>query len=342
MKLSGFRNKRYGLFGIFSALALSTLLIVWVCAADPSWAQEQDYPNKTIKVIIPMGAGGGADLAARLISDAFSKTFKVPVVVENRSGAAGMLGSKFVLDSKPDGYTILSCADSSMISGPASSPNPLYSPLVDFLPLCPFGSYGSSFGVRTASPFKTLDDYVKAAKANPGKITMAHTTMGGVGQYAFEVWKKAAGVDIKFVILNDTGPTISATLGGHVDAMVISTVAFLPYVKSGEIRMLAVGDRPPGYSPTTFPSFAEQGYAKEEPYMKTYLGFYVSAKTPKPLYDKMVSAFQKVSTDPEVKKKLLDLGLTPNYIAPKEYLELLKDKTVVITKIVDELGLKVK
>ena len=196
--------------------------------------------------------------------------------------------------------------------------------------------------MRAASPFKNLADYVNAAKANPGKITMAHTTWGGVGHYAFAMWRKAAGVDIKFVVLNDVGPTVAATLGGHVDAMTISTVGLLPYIKSGEMRMIAVGDRPPGYDPAIFPSFTEQGYGKHEPYQKTYLGFYVSSKTPKPLYDKMVAAWQKVATDPEVKKKILDLGLTPNYIPPKEYFELLKDKTAVITELINELGLKMK
>ena len=322
---------------VFLVLALISLLLVWLHGYGPALGQEKGYPDKPVKVVIPYEPGGVIDVAVRAMADFLNRELKVPIIIENKAGAGGMIGTNEVLRAKPDGYTLLAASDSVMIISPLESPNPLYDPFKDFLPICGYGGTPVAFGVHHSSPFKTLGDLVKAAKENPGKLTVALSPIGGENHLTFEIFRKEAGVNMKLVPTTGTGPGFAALLGKHVDMLVISYIAFVPHLRSGEVRLLAAGTSVPGSS---VPSFAEAGYPKAA--SPRYDAFFASAKTPRPIYEKLVASFKRVVNNPELGKRWENIGLFPIYKSPPEYTQFLKEKWATYSILVDELGLKKK
>jgi tripartite-type tricarboxylate transporter receptor subunit TctC len=319
---------------------LGLSLLFGVCSHNLSWAQE-GYPSKPIKVIIPRDPGGASDLAVRVMTDYLSQELKQPIVIENKAGAGGLIGISEVNRAKPDGYTLLSVADSGMILAPMESPNPPFDTFKDFLPICAFGGTPVAFGVHQSSPFKTLADFVKEAKARPGTLNVAVTSLGNENHLTFEIFRKVAAVNLKLVPFKGTGEAIAALLGKHMDMLVLTFVGFQPYVKSNEVRLLVIGPSFPGVS---VPNFTEAGY--NDPRLKSLLNryntFMVSSKTPKPIYDKLVSTFKQVATNPELIKKWETIGVIPDYLGPAELTKFMKEKWDVCSLLLDELGLKKK
>jgi tripartite-type tricarboxylate transporter receptor subunit TctC len=318
-------------------LTLGMFLFIWFCGDSRVSAQEKPYPYKPIKIVIPFEPGGSIDIAVRVMTDYLTRELGVPMIVENRGGAGGMIGGSEVLRSKPDGYTLLAATDAVMIISPLKSPNPPYDTFKDFLPICAYGGSPVTFGVHKSSPLKTLADLVKEAKENPGKLTCAITQFGAENHLDLEIFRKAADVNIKIVPYKGPGEGAAALLGRHVDMIVFMYTTLLPYVKSGEARYLAAGASIPGSS---IPTFAEAGFPRTT--LPRYNAFFVSAKTPKPIHEKLVLAFKRVSTNPELIKKWETLGLFPDYKSPAEYTSIMKNKWDAYSKLIDDLGLKEK
>jgi len=263
-------------------LALGLFFLLLINGYHPAWSAETEYPYKPIKIIIPFEPGAIIDVAVRVMTEYLTRELKVPMVIENRGGAGGILGANEVLRAKPDGYTLLACGDAALTIAPLTSPNPPFDPFRDFLPICGCGGAPSAFGVYKSSPMKTLADLVKEAKENPGKVTAAITTYGGETHLDFERFRKAAGVNMKLVPYKGTGEGVSALMGRHIDMLLLSYTAFLPYLKSGEVRLLAIGETVPGSSTQTFDQAGYPGTT-----FPRVNGFYVTAKTPLPIYENL-------------------------------------------------------
>lgn len=300
-------------------------------------AQVKGYPNKTVEVILPVAPGGSSDIATRIITEELSRELKVPFVVTNHPGAAGLIGPSKVLKEKPDGYTLLSGGSSMMTFAIIQSPNPPYDPFRDFLPICSPGSAPIIFGVQKSSPFKTLPEFLDYAKKNPGKLTCGISSMGRELHLAFELLRKAAGVNIKIVPYKGTGEAVSALLGKHIDMMLLSYIGFLPYIKSGEARVLAITIKVPN---SGIPTTAEIGYPQVN--IRTQLGFYCSAKVPKEIYDRLVTLFQGVLKNPEVARKLESNGVVVQYKNPEELTKDLREEWDIVSKLAEDIGLKSK
>ena len=318
-------------------MALFFFIMACFFGIRSAWAQGKGYPNKTIEVILPVAPGGSSDIATRIITEELSRQLKVPFVVTNLPGAAGLIGPSKVLKERPDGYILLSGGSSMMTFAIIQSPNPPYDPFKDFLPVCGYGSAPIIFGVQNASPFKTLEELIDYAKKNPGKLTCGISSMGRELHLAFELLRKAAGINIKIVPYKGTGEAVTALLGKHIDMMLLSYIGFLPYIKSGEARVLAITLKFPN---SGIPTTAEIGYPQVN--IRTQLGFYISAKTPKDIYEKVVSLFEGVVKDPNVAKKLENSGVVVQYKAPKEFTNELKEEWDVVSKLADDIGLKAK
>lgn len=298
-------------------------------------AEEKDFPNKPIEIVVPYDPGGNADICTRIIAKEMSpKLVKVPIIITNIAGAGGMLGVAKVLRSKADGYTLFNAATANMITAPLQSPNPPYD-LKDFLPICCYGSTPMIFGVYSTSPFKTIGDVVDYARMNPGKLTCGVTSLGGENHLDFELFKKVAGVNIKIVPYKGTGEAVASLLGKHIDMMVLTYVGFLPYLKAGDARVLATTQKVPG---SNLPTIAEAGYPQVNIHMLS--GFFLSAKTPKVIYEKHVAFFEKVVKDPDVLKKLENSGILPLFKTSKEFMTELKERWVITSKLLEELGMK--
>jgi tripartite-type tricarboxylate transporter receptor subunit TctC len=302
-----------------------------------AWAQEKGYPTKSIEVIVPASPGGSSDIATRIIAEELSRQLKVPFVVTNIAGAAGMAGAARVLKARPDGYTLLSSGTQGMISSPIQSPNPPFDTFKDFTPICSYGSSPMIFGIKSSSPFKTLEDLINYGRKNPDKLTCGITNIGGEPHLLIELFKKGVGVNIKPVPHKGTGDAVTALLGQHIDMMVLTYIGFLPYIKSGEARVLAITQKVPG---SGIPTFAELGYPKVN--IRTQLGFYVSSKTPGEIQEKLISLLEKVTKDPNVARKLETSGVVVDYRSPREFTNELKEEWDTVSKLADEIGLKQK
>ena len=298
-----------------------------------TWAQEK-YPSKPIRIVVPYDPGGVTDLGVRAVTDYLTRELKVPMVVENKSGAAGMIGASDVLKAKPDGYTLLAAGDA-FITAPLQSPNPPYDPFKDFLPICGFGGTPVAFAVHRQSPFKTLGDFVKEAKASPGKLTVAVTSIGGENHLSFELFRKVAGVNLKLVPYKGTGEAVAAFLGRHVDMLVLTYVGLVPYIKTGEGRILVVGSSIPGSS---LPNFADAGFSQA--LLPRVNAFLCSAKTPKPIYNELIPAFKRAATHPELAKKWDNIGFVAEFRSPADCTQVMKTKWETYAVLMDELGLR--
>jgi tripartite-type tricarboxylate transporter receptor subunit TctC len=319
---------------VFVRLA-SLLALLCVFNTSVTWAQEK-YPSKPIKIVVPYDPGGVIDLGVRAVTDSLAQELKVPMTVENKSGAGGMIGASEVLRAKPDGYTLLAAGDA-FITAPLESPNPPFDPIKDFVPICGYGGTPAAFAVHKASPLNTIADLVKEAKATPGKLTVAVTSIGGENHLSFEAFRKLAGVNLKLVPYKGTGEAVAALLGRHVDVLVLTYVGLLPYVKTGEMKIIVVSSAIPGSS---LPNFADAGYAQA--LLPRVNGFLCTVKTPKSIYDELVPAFKRAVMNPDVAKKWDNIGLVPEYRSPSEYTQVLKQKWETYGVLMEELGLRKK
>jgi tripartite-type tricarboxylate transporter receptor subunit TctC len=329
--ISEFRNK-VNCCRKFFILALGSFFLIWLYGHNLTWAQEKEYPNKPIKIVLPFSPGGVTDLAVRAMTDYLSQELKVPVLVENKGGAEGMIGASMVLKAPPDGYTLLAGSDPPLVWGPMFSPNPPYDPFKDFLPVGGFGVSAAGYAVHASSPLKTIADFVSEAKRNPGKLSAALTQIDH--RLGFEKFKKVAGMDVKIIPFPAVGEAIAAVLGKHADLLCLSYPSLRPYINSGEVRLILVDFPLPGSS---VPTFAEAGYP-EAAGVAMFTALQVSAKTPKPIHEKLVTTLKRVANNPELRKKWENVGIIPDYKTPTEISDDLKKKWDTVSEFTKEFG----
>jgi len=317
------------------AILTGFCIIPWMFSVNTVWSQEKGYPSKPIEAVINAAPGGSSDISTRIITEELSRRLKVPFVVINHEGAGGMTGAVKVLKAKPDGYTLLSTGSSSMTCVPLQSPDPPFDTFKDFIPLCCYGSTPVVFVVHKSSPFKTLEELIRFAKGNPGKLTCGLPNIGREPHLDLELLKKAAAVNIKVIPYKGTGDVIAALLGKHIDMVAQTYIASIPYLKSGETRAMAITQK---VANSGIPTTAETGYPHVN--ISVLLGFFVSAKTPKTTYEKLIPHLEGVVKDPDIAKKLETSGVLPEYKSPSDFTAELKDNWDSISKIVEEIGLK--
>ena len=333
--ISKFRNE-ISCGKTFRFLAFCSFFFIWLCGHSLTWAQGEGYPSKPVKIVVPYSAGGGADLVMRALAGYLGKELGVPIIIENKSGADGMIGAATVLKAKPDGYTLLVASDAPMIHGPLGSPNPPYDPLKDFLIIGGTGVTPHVFTVPASSPFKTIGDLVSEAKRNPGRLSVGTNQIDG--RLKIVKFEKVAAIDLTFVPFASTAEIVSAVLGKHIDMMVLTYAASRPYIDAGELRILLTNYRLPGRSA---PTPAEAGYPDAE-IVVARNGLAVSAKTPKPIHEKLVAAFERAHKNPELLKKWDKIGLIADYKNPTDFFDDMKKKWNIEGELVRELGLTPK
>jgi len=320
------------LIAVFVSLAMIVL-----CGPTAIVAGEKGYPSQPIKIVVPNAPGGSNDLLARMVADYLAKELKVPVLVENREGASGMLGAAMVFKAKPDGYTLLAGGDL-MCAGVLQSPNPPFNPFTDFLPICMVGATPSAFGVYSSSPFKTLTEFVKAAKGSPGKLTCGVTTLGSSTHLGLILLIKYSEIDIKVIPYKGNPQAIPALLGKHIDMLTLTSPSFRPQAESGEARILAVSSPIPG---TSLRTLMEEGFPQPEfRLVEGFTAYHVVRNTPKEIHDKLVLTFERMVKNPEFSAKLDGLGSIRSYKNPAEYKEFIRDKWRVTSDILETLGLR--
>jgi tripartite-type tricarboxylate transporter receptor subunit TctC len=281
-------------------LAWTIALAVSVVASAGQYAWPQSAA--TIKIVVPYPAGGVGDTLARLLAEQIGRTQGRVLIVENRPGANGLIGTEAAARAAPDGNTALLTTNSLLMNPHMRKVN--YDALVDFQPICRLTRTPTVIAVNSASPYHTVADLIGAARAKPGDVTLA-SNPGGLSQIAFEMLTRAAGVNITFVPYAGDAPAVNALLGGHVTSVLYSYPAVAAQVNAGKLRVVATASRTRIEPLPEVPTIAESGYKDIE--VDAWFGLFAPAKTPKERLAQLTGQFTAALQSPEIKSKLGDL-----------------------------------
>jgi len=313
----------------------STLL---VCMPLLAAAQASDFPNKAIRLIVPFPPGGATDAAARLVATKMSEQWGQPVLVDNRAGAGGNVGSDLVAKSPADGYTlVMGVTGSHAINTSLYSKMP-YDPVADFVAISQVAVVPNVLVVHPSVPARNLAELVALAKKEPGKLNYASLGNGTAAHLGMEMLKTEAGVDISHTPYKGSAPAVSDLLGGQVQMMVDGLPSALPHVKAGKLRAIALTSLRRSPSLPDLPTIAE-----------TYPGFYADAwsglfapkGTPPPVVDKLSTEVQRILKLPDVREKLAALGAEPVGSTQAEFTAHVKREIDKWAKVVKTSGAKV-
>ncbi len=295
-------------------------------------AKALDYPakGKTITLIIPWPAGGATDANGRLIAAALEKELQVPVQAVNKPGASAQVGITEAVQAKPDGYTIvMTNLPSSITSYLLPERKAIYG-RKDLMQVANQVTDPQGIAVSKNSPYKTLKDLVAAAKPKPGQVTIADTGIN-TGDLATLLLQQAA--DVKFASVHQEGDAANMTslLGGHVEASMNTLSVHLPYLKSGDVRVLALFDKERSKFAPDVPTAEEQGY---KVHFQSVRGFSVPGGTPQPIIDLLSTTVKKAMDGDDMKKKLDEMGVSQRYMDSKEYAKFWDEYEAMIKPIV--------
>ncbi len=291
-------------------MKLATLLaIVGLGAAVlPSLSQAQDYPSRAIQFIVPYTPGTTADTLARLLGPKIAQRWNVPVVVENKVGASGIIGTDAVAKAAPDGYTFLFVATS---YGTLAATNPKlpYDPIKSFAPVSLLGTSAWTLVVNNKFPATNVREFVEQVKKQPGIVNYASPGTGGSQHLAMELFKQETGTDMIHVPYKGSAGALNDIVAGHVQASVVSLQSATPLVQSGKMRMLAVMSRERAPTFPQVPTLAESGYGNM--LVETWYGAMAPAGTPPAVISKMNSEINSLLALAEVKEAMAKMGVDP-------------------------------
>jgi tripartite-type tricarboxylate transporter receptor subunit TctC len=295
---------------VWNAL-LCTATVVLGFAGDPDRAVAQNFPNRTITLVIPFAPGGSTSIVGRVIADKMSELIGEKVVVDNRPGAGGTVGTKAVAKSDPDGYTIALGYTGTLAIGPSLFKNAGYDPRKDFAPIGMIGNAPNSLVVHPSFPAKTVGELIAYAKANPGKVNFGSAGAGTASHITGEYFATSAGIKLVHVPYKGTGPALTDLLGGHIPMAFAPIPASHANVSAGMLRALAVTSTTRSGLLPDVPTIAEAALPGFD--ASLYYGLVAPAGTPRPVIDKLNKTLNAALASDEVKKQL---GLDGTEITP--------------------------
>jgi tripartite-type tricarboxylate transporter receptor subunit TctC len=310
---------------------LLALLIVGSPAAQTT------YPEKPIRVIVGFPPGGPADTVARLLGQKFAEAWGKPVVIDNVPGAAGNIAAERVAKAAPDGYTLALVAEAQIVINP-SLYKLAYDPVNDFAPVSQVTVSPYVLVVHNAVPAKSVRELVALAKAQPGGLTFASAGSGSAPHMAAELFKSAAGAEIRHIPYKGVAPAIPDLLGGRVTMMFCPIAVILPMVREGKMRALAVTSLKRFSAAPELPTIAESGYPGFD--VTGWLGLLAPARTPVTIVGKLHLETVKALALADLRAKLVDLGLEGIGGAPDEFAAVIKSGIPKWAKVIKESGIK--
>jgi len=313
---------------------LFTMLPTAALSADAPEA----WPTKRITYVVPFAPGGNTDTLARIISEKLTGTLGQPVIVDNKPGAGGNIGSDFVAKAKPDGYTILGGTISSHAINSSIYPKMPYDATKDFEPITLIASSPLVLAVPANSPYKTAKDLLAAAKAKPGDLTFASAGTGTSPHLAGELLKSVTHVDVTHVPYKGSGPAVTDLIAGHVQFMFDTALIVGPHIKAGKLRPLAVTSSKRVKTLPDVPTLVEAGVPGYE--IGSWQAIFAPAGTPKPIVQKLNTSIVGVLKMPDVQERLAGLGMDTVAGTPDELGQFQKAEVVKWSKIVKEANIK--
>jgi len=278
-------------------------------------ASAQDWPTKVVKFVSPYPPGGSVDPLARLFAAKLGDSFKQQFIVENRTGASGIIGTDYVAKSAPDGYTWVFIFDTHAVHQ-ALNPKLPFDPLKDFAPVMIVGTAPMAITTGAGKPYKSFKDVLAAAKANPDKLTIGNVGNGSLGHLATILLNQAAGIHLVPVPYKGGGPLSTDVMGGQIDFAMASTAAQAQHVKGGKMRALALTGDKRSHTMPDVPTLSELGVPWQGAY--AFWGILAPAGTPRPIVDRLVAELNKVLKQPDVNKTLTEtLGMDVAALGPE-------------------------
>jgi tripartite-type tricarboxylate transporter receptor subunit TctC len=315
-------------------LAIAALAV----AFSPVVGFAQAWPSKPLKLIVPFTAGGSTDTVARIVAEKLSTRLGQPVIVDNRAGAGGAIGSDVAAKSPPDGYTMLVGTSSTMAIAPHVYSKLPFEPTRDFAPVILLGTADIMIVVNSEVPVHSVRELLAYAKANPGKLTFASGGNGSISHLLGEYFKSMAGIDMLHVPYKGDAQMVTDLLGGQVNMAFGTAVAFLPHVKSGKVRAIAVTNPKRSTTQTQLPTVSESGVPGYDAVQ--WFGIAVPTGTSREIVQRLNDEIRGILAVAEVRARFTELGFDVVGDRPEEFAAFLRAENVKWKKIAEIAGTK--
>ena len=321
------------------AICILVALLAALTALAALPANAQTYPDRPVRIVLPFGAGGVADVSSRIIADKLGERLGQRFVIENMPGAGGISAAKAVLSATPDGYTLGLVTNGTAISAAIFNKLP-FDPTSEFEMISTLGTFDLVFAVNAASPYKTLADFVAAAKAQPGKLNVGTVNVGGTQNLGAELLKTAAGIDVQIVPFRNSPDIVVGLLRDDVQMMVDFPPAVKGQVDDGKLRLLATsGPKRSAFMPDLV-TVEEAGVKNYE--VTSWNGMFAPRGTPSQVVILMNATLQEVLALPDVKQRLLELGIEARPSSPDELMTLFKADVKKWDDVIVKAGIEKK
>jgi tripartite-type tricarboxylate transporter receptor subunit TctC len=318
---------------VLAALATAWSLL-W-----PALAQAEDFPARSIRLIVPFPPGGPNDIIARVVGQRMSELTRQPVVIDNRAGQAGVLGTDAVAKANPDGYTIGIVSASSLVINPTLE-KVAYDVAKDLAPVTLVVTVPEMLVVADNVPARNMAELVALAKAQPGKLNFASAGVGGLPHLAGELFKQTAKIDIVHVPYRGAAPAINDLLGRQVQMTFLDLPVILPHIKAGTLHGIALGARARAPTAPDIPTTAEVGMP--DLLIENWYGMIAPSKTPPAIVAALNRITNEAMNDPGVKQKLADQGLTVAGNTPEQFRGFIEAETTKWAKVIKNAGVSLE
>ena len=318
---------------------LHKLMVVVALAAPALCAQAQTYPNKPVRLVCPFPPGGAVDIASRAVAHELSQILGQPVTVDNRPGAGGNIGADIVAKSPPDGYTLLMTTSGIMAINPALYSKLPFDPLKDFASVSTVVSLNNVLVLNPNVPYKSVQEVIAAAKAQPGKLTYASSGNGTSIHLSGELFKSMTGVDMLHIPYKGSAPAVTDLLGGQVNMMFDNIPSSLPHIKAGKLRALAVTGAKRSQLLPDLPTIAEAGVPGYDSYV--WFGVTAPAGTPPEIIGRLNAAIAKAAVTPSFRDRLTEQGYDVQSSTPEQMTTSIRAEIAKWGKIVKASGARV-
>ena len=315
---------------------LSGLLAALTMLLLPALASAQDFPNKPIKLIVPFPAGGPNDIIARVVGQRMSEITRQPVIIDNRGGQGGVLGTDAVAKAAPDGYTIGIVSASSLVINPSMEKVP-YDVARDFAPVTLVTTVPEMLVVAGNVPARDMKELIALARAQPGKLNFASAGVGGLPHLAGELLKLTANIDIVHIPYRGAAPAINDLLGQQVQMAFLDLPVILPHIKAGTLRPIALGATERAPTAPDVPTTAEVGMP--DLLIQNWYGMIAPGGTPENIVNILNAVTNQAMDDPQVKQKLSDQGLTLAGDRPKHFRDFIAAEAQKWARVIKAAGL---
>jgi len=314
------------------------LTVLCLALASTAWAQP--YPSRPIRIIVPFVPGGNVDITARTVAPALGDALGQPVVVENRPGAAGMVGAQAMMSSPADGYTLMMGSNSSLAVAPNLYPSWPYDPVKGIAPISNLAITPFVLVVKLGLPAQSLAEFVKLAKEKPGQLSMASGGNGSSNHLVGELFQMMTGLKLSHVPYKGTGAALVDLAGGQVDLLFDQASSTVPNVRGGKIRALAVASSSRQSALPDTPTFAEAGLRGFE--IDNFTGLVGPAGMPADAVAKLHAAAVKALATPQVRERFASLGVQPVGDTPEQFGAVIREDLARWSRVIKSAGVKVE